>query len=155
MKKIILPILMVFFALPASLFGEEDKKKDGVWYRVNDENDLNSIYVNYKSIKRKGDEVGYEQMEFLLEKQKLEGTDKEYKFIVSKRTGDCENKKYLVNEEKYYDVQVNKEKDEIIDELVFKYKYEGETVKGWEVVIPNTLIEKVWRFTCLYKPEDN
>lgn len=151
MKKIILPVLMVFFALPTGLFGEEDKKKDGVWYRVNDENDLNSIYVNYKSIKRKGDEVGYEQMEFLLEKQKLEGTDKEYKFIVSKRTGDCENKKYLVNEEKYYDVQVNKEKDEIKDELVFKNKYKDETVKDWEVVIPNTLIEKVWRFTCLYK----
>ncbi len=155
MIKIIIPILIIVFALPFNLFAEEEKKKDGVWYRVNNENDVNSIYVDYKSIKRKGDEVGYEQMEFLVEKQKIEGTDKEYKFIVSKRTGDCENKRYLIKEEKYYDVLVNEEKDEIKDELILKNKFEDEAAKDWVVVIPNTLIEKVWRFTCLYKPEDN
>ena len=152
MKKYVFSALILLLTVQANIYAEESKN-EGEWYKVDDANDINSIYVNYKSIDKKDGKVKYEQMEFLLEKQKLEGTDKEYKFIVSKRVGDCENKKYLVKEDKYYDVHVNDKKKEIKDELVFKTKYENEPDENWVTVIPNTLIEKVWRFTCLYKKE--
>lgn len=152
MKKYVIPALFLLLTMQVNLYAEETKK-EGVWYKVNDADDINSIYVDYKSIKRKEGKVKYVQMEFLLEKQKLEGTNKEYKFIVSKRIGDCENKKYLINEDKFYDVQVDDEKNEIKDELIFKNKYENEPDENWVTVIPNTLVEKVWRFTCLYKKE--
>jgi len=155
MKKYIITVFIIFLALPINLFAEEETKKDGVWYKVNNDEDPNSIYVDYKSIKKKEGKVKYEQMEFLIEKQKLEGTNKEYKFIVSKRKGDCDNNKYLIIEDKFYDVQVNKEKNEIKDELVFKNNYEDNPDNNWIAVIPGSLIEKVWRFTCLYKAEDN
>ena len=152
MKIYVVLTLFLLLTMQANLYAE-DAKNEGEWYKVDDTNDINSIYVNYKSIDKKDEKVKYEQMEFLLEKQKLEGTDKEYKFIVSKRIGDCKNKKYLVKEDKYYDVEVNDKKKEIKDELVFKTKFENEPDENWITVIPNTLIEKVWRFTCLYKKE--
>ena len=152
MKIYVVLTLFLFLTMQANLYAE-DAKNEGEWYKVDDTNDINSIYVNYKSIDKKDEKVKYEQMEFLLEKQKLEGTDKEYKFIVSKRISDCKNKKYLVKEDKYYDVEVNDKKKEIKDELVFKTKFENEPDENWITVIPNTLIEKVWRFTCLYKKE--
>jgi len=150
MKKYVISVLILLFTMQISLFADETKK-EGEWYRVNDDDDINSIYVDYKSINKKDEKVKYVQMEFLREKQELEGTNKVYKFIVSKRIGDCKNKKYLVKEDKYFDVQVNENKNEIKDELVFKTKYENEPHDNWVTVIPNTLVEKVWRFTCLYK----
>ena len=152
MKIIFISALFLTLIMNLNLYAE-DNKNEGEWYKVNDAEDINSIYVNYKSINKKDENVKYEQMEFLIEKQKVEGTDKEYKFIVSKRIGDCKNKKYLVKEEKFYDVHVNDKKKEIKDELVFKIKHKNDPVENWVAVIPGTLIEKVWRFTCLYKKE--
>ena len=154
MKKYVFAVLIILLFSPINILAEEENKKEGSWYKVNNDGDVNSIYVDYKSINRKEGIVKYEQMEFLIEKQKLEGTNKEYKFVVSKRTGDCKNKKFKVNEDKFYDVRVNKEKDEISDELIFENKYEEEPGDKWIKVIPDTLIEKVWKFTCLYKPQD-
>ena len=152
MKKYLLLILILCISAPATLFSEE-KKKDGVWYKVNEADDVNSIYVDYTSIKRKEQIVQFEQMEFLIEKQKLEGIDREYKFITTKRKADCRNKKYKIKEEKYFDIQVDNKKHEIKDEIIFENKYEDDEGDGWVTVIPNSLVEKVWRFVCLYKPE--
>ena len=155
MKKYLLPLLIMGLLTPVELFSEEEKKNEGVWYKVNEEDDVNSIYVDYTSIKRKEKIVRFEQMEFLIEKQKLEGTNREYKFITSKRKADCKNKKYKIKEEKYFDIQVDNKKHEIEDELVFENKHKDEADDGWVTVIPNSLVEKVWRFVCLYKPEGN
>ena len=155
MKKYFLILLIIGLFAPVSLFSEEEKKNEGVWYKVNEEDDVNSIYVDYTSIKRKEKIVKFEQMEFLVEKQKLEGTNSEYKFITSKRKADCENKKYKIKEEKFFDVQVDNKKHEIKDKLVFENKIEETKNGGWIEVIPNSLVEKVWRFVCLYKPEEN
>lgn len=148
MKKYLFTAILVIFLIP-TLLGAEDKK-EGVWYKVNDDEDVNSVYVDYTSINRKDEVVGFEQMEFLLEKQKLEGTKKEYKFITSKRKADCEKKRYRIKEQKFYDIDVDKKKDKIKEEIVFEDKTENE----WVEVIPNTLVEKVWRFVCLYRPDE-
>ena len=95
--------------------------------------------------------VGVDLANDLLEKQKLEGTKREYKFITSKRKADCDKKRYKIREQKFYDIDVDKKKERIKDELVFEDKDESE----WVEVIPNTLVEKVWRFVCLYRPEEN
>ena len=150
MTKYILPAILLLLFSPLNLYPEE-KKNEGVWYKVNEENDVNSIYVDYTSIKRKDNIVNFEQMEFLLEKQKLEGTKREYKFITSKRKADCDKKRYRIREQKFYDIEIDKKEEKIKDELVFEDKDESE----WVEVIPNTLVEKVWRFVCLYRPEEN
>jgi hypothetical protein len=153
MKDILFLVFILLLAAPLNSFSDEENPKDRVWYKVNESDDVNSIYVDYTSIKRKEKTIDFEQMEFLLEKQKIEGSDKEYKFIVSKRTANCKDKKYRVNEEKYYDININEEKNEIKDEMVYKNKYEDKTEEQWIMVNPDSLVEKVWRFVCLYKSE--
>lgn len=155
MKDILFLVFILLLATPLNSFSDEENPKDRVWYKVNESDDVNSIYVDYTSIKRKEQTIDFEQMEFLLEKQKIEGSDKEYKFIVSKRTANCKDKKYRVNEEKYYDININEEKNEIKDEMVYKNKSEDKTEEQWIMVNTGSLVEKVWRFVCLYKPEKN
>jgi len=48
-----------------------------------------------------------------------------------------------------------KKKNEIKDEMVYKNKYGDKTEEQWIMVNPGSLVEKVWRFVCLYKPEKN
>ena len=153
MRNIVILVFILLLATQLNSFPEEENPKDRVWYKVNESDDINSIYVDYTSIKRKGQTIDFEQMEFLLDKQKIEGSDKEYKFIVSKRTANCKDKKYLINEEKYYDININEEKNKIKDEMVYKNKFEDKTEEQWILVNPGSLVEKVWRFVCLYKPE--
>jgi len=155
MKDILFLVFILLLATPLNSFSDEENPKDRVWYKVNESDDVNSIYVDYTSIKRKEQTIDFEQMEFLLEKQKIEGSDKEYKFIVSKRTANCKDKKYRVNEEKYYDININEEKNKIKDEMVYKNKYGDKTEEQWIMVNPGSLVEKVWRFVCLYKSEKN
>jgi len=134
--------------------GAEDKEK--VWYKVEVSGTANPIYVDYRSIKKKENFVNYEQLEFLREKQQIAGTDKEYQFIVSKREADCDNKKYLIKEEKYFDSNLDYETDKISEMLVHKVKNpDGVGVDIWKKVIPDTPLEKVWKFVCLYKDKKN
>lgn len=137
----------------SKLSAAEDK--DSVWYKVDISSDANPIYVDYLSIKRKKEIVKYEQIEFLREKQKLEGVEKEYRFIVSKREVDCENKKYFIKDEKFFDSEINIETDEVIEEMVHRVKHADNGVDRWRAINPDTSLEKVLNFVCLYKDNGN
>ena len=94
-------------------------------------------------------------MEFLREKQRVERTDIEYQFIISKREVDCENKRYLIKEEKYFDTELNYETDEVTEKMVHKVRNVENGVNNWMPIDPDTPLEKVWKFVCLYKDKKN
>ena len=157
MKLIIYLVLVIALfcissLLPTVLGGED---KDKVWYKIDISSTANPIYVDYLSIK-KGDKIAkYEQLEFLNEKQKLDGTDKEYQFVISKREVDCKNKKYLIKEEKFYDSELNFETDEVTEKIVHKIRHGDSGAVKWRSIDPDTPLEKVLKFVCLYKDNKN
>ena len=134
-------------------FGAEEKEK--VWYKVEIPDSANPIYIDYRSINKKGNIARYEQLEFLKEKQKVEGTGIEYQFIISKRETDCENKRYVINEEKYFDSELNYDTDSVTEEMVHKVKYKDNNGKIWKSISSDTPLEKVWKFICMYKANKN
>ena len=130
-------------------------EKDKVWYRVEISQSANPIYVDYRSIDKKKDIARYEQLEFLSSKQKLEGSETEYQFVISKMDADCVNKRYFIKEEKYFDSEVNIETDKISEKMVHNVKHEDKSTKHWKAIEPDTPLEKVFKFVCLYKDTDN
>ncbi|MGI9535163.1 MAG: surface-adhesin E family protein [Thermodesulfobacteriota bacterium] len=150
--KLNLLITVCFFLfLTLQVTGSEDS----VWYKVEISSTANPIYVDYKTIKKREEITKYEQLEFLKEKQKVDGTDIEYQFIISKRETDCENKKYYIKEEKYFDSELNFETDEVTEDMVYKLNHKDNGIKNWKNINPDTPLEKVWKFVCMYKDTKN
>ena len=157
MRKVIFTgfifLQLIFFPLHAKdLLADSGEK---AWYKVETLESANPIYVDYRTLRKENNIVRYEQLEFLKSKQKIDESDKQYQFIVSKMQADCINKKYFIKEQKFFDSNVNPETGEISEKMVHKINNKDNETMVWSDVVPDSPLQRVIKFVCMYKHSDN